>query len=87
MFIQKAAQGSWTAELHRQLAASDEARNRQFWVQGPVISPYNSSIHHDKLMLVASGIGITPALEVCSLAQSATEGAPVALERDTRSLD
>eukprot|EP00959_Pyramimonas_sp_CCMP1952_P093126 1949164-Pyramimonas_sp.AAC.1 len=39
---------SWTSKLHKQLAASDEARNRQFWVQGPVMSPYCRSIYHDK---------------------------------------
>jgi hypothetical protein len=33
VFIQKGREKSWTARLHDELAASDEARNRQFWVR------------------------------------------------------
>jgi hypothetical protein len=37
---------------------------RPVWVQGPFPSPYSKAIDFDNLILVASGIGITPAMAV-----------------------
>ena len=37
---------------------------RPVWVSGHFASPYSTAINFDNLVLVASGIGITPALSV-----------------------
>ena len=59
VFIQK--DGNWTAALHEQLQRSTV---RPCWVQGPFASPYNNAMLFDNQILVATGIGITPALSV-----------------------
>ena len=53
--------GDWTNEVQEALQ-----RNtcRPVWVQGPFSSPYDSAIEYDNQVLVAGGIGITPALSV-----------------------
>ena len=35
---------------------------RPVWIQGPFASPFGTAMNFDKLLLVASGIGVTPAL-------------------------
>ena len=53
--------GNWTTKVHNALQRSTV---RPVWVRGPFSSPYNNSIQFDNCILVASGIGITPALSV-----------------------
>ena len=53
--------GDWTTDVHTALQRNTV---RPVWVQGPFTSPYSSAIMFDNQILVASGIGITPALSV-----------------------
>jgi hypothetical protein len=59
IFIQKA--GDWTTHVHMTLQRETV---RPAWIQGPFPSPYNNADAYDNQILVASGIGITPALSV-----------------------
>jgi hypothetical protein len=59
IFIQKT--GDWTTQVHRVLQRDTV---RPAWIQGPFPSPYDNAIAYDNQILVASGIGITPALSV-----------------------
>ena len=53
--------GDWTRALHAALLSPTV---RPCWVSGPFASPYSTAINYDNLILVASGIGITPALSI-----------------------
>ncbi|KAL7523793.1 hypothetical protein ACHAXR_001634, partial [Thalassiosira sp. AJA248-18] len=53
--------GDWT---HRVLDALQRDTRRPIWVQGPFASPYDSATESDNQILVAGGIGITPAISV-----------------------
>ena len=53
--------GDWTNGVH-ELLQRDSVR--PVWVQGPFPSPYVNAIKYDNQILVAAGIGITPALSV-----------------------
>jgi len=53
--------GDWTEQVHRALQRDTV---RPVWVCGPFSSPYNNARFFDNQILVASGIGITPALSV-----------------------
>ena len=55
--------GDWTRELHD---AVRRPTRRPVWISGPFASPYSTAINYDNLILVASGIGITPALSIIS---------------------
>ena len=59
IFLQRA--GDWTNKVHRYLQRDTV---RPAWIQGPFPSPYASAEDYDNQILVASGIGITPALSV-----------------------
>ncbi|CAJ1952236.1 unnamed protein product [Cylindrotheca closterium] len=59
VFIQKT--GDWTTKVH-QILQRDTVRPA--WIHGPFPSPYDNAIDYDNQILVASGIGITPALSV-----------------------
>jgi len=59
IFMQRG--GDWTRAVHKQL---ERETVRPCWVQGPYPSPYNQAEFYDNQILVASGIGITPALSV-----------------------
>jgi ferric-chelate reductase len=59
IFIQKS--GDWTSQVHDTLQRETV---RPAWIQGPFPSPYNNADAYDNQILVASGIGITPALSV-----------------------
>ena len=59
IFMQRG--GDWTFKVHK-LCQRDTVR--PCWVQGPYPSPYNQAEQYDHQVLVASGIGITPALSV-----------------------
>lgn len=37
---------------------------RPAWICGPFASPYSTAVHYEDLILVASGIGITPAMDI-----------------------
>ena len=55
------AVGDWTKKLH---ACVQEPTRRPAWISGPFASPYSTAGEYDNLILVASGIGITPALSL-----------------------
>ena len=57
MFLMKA--GDWTNSVH---AALQRDTTRPCWIKGPFPSPYSHVSNYDNQILVASGIGITPAL-------------------------
>lgn len=59
IFMQKL--GDWTTKLHTTLQRETA---RPVWVQGPYSSPYDSAVDYDNQILVAGGIGITPAVSV-----------------------
>jgi len=59
MFLAKA--GDWTSEVHTRIEEVD-ATARPLWITGPFPSPYNNAYNYDSMILVAAGIGITPAL-------------------------
>jgi ferric-chelate reductase len=59
IFLQKA--GDWTCKVH---AILQRDTVRPAWIQGPVPGPYASAEEYGNQILVASGIGITPALSV-----------------------
>lgn len=59
IFIQKV--GDWTTKLHTTLRRET---SRPVWVQGPYSSPFDSAVEYDNQILVAGGIGITPAVSV-----------------------
>ena len=54
--------GDWTTQVYKTLQERDT--NRPIWLQGPYPSPYNHAVSYDAQLLVASGIGVTPALSV-----------------------
>jgi len=55
------ASGDWTRKLHAAVAFDTV---RPCFVAGPYTSPYATATDFDNLVLVASGIGITPALQI-----------------------
>eukprot|EP00873_Tetraselmis_striata_P026370 jgi/Tetstr1/446634/TSEL_034157.t1 len=59
VFMQKS--GDWSSAVH---AALQRNTVRPVIVQGPFTSPYHLAMLYDNQVLVASGIGITPALSV-----------------------
>jgi len=59
--ISIAAAGGWTRKLH---AVTERETHRSVWVQGQFPSPFNQATSFDNLILVASGIGITPCLGI-----------------------
>jgi hypothetical protein len=59
VFMQKA--GDWTNRVHDTLGRDT---SRPVWVQGPFASPYGNAADYDNQIMVAGGIGITPALSV-----------------------
>jgi hypothetical protein len=59
IFMQKL--GDWTTQVHTMLGRET---SRPVWIQGPFASPYGNADNYDSQILVAGGIGITPALSV-----------------------
>ena len=68
------AAGDWTRALHD---AIERPTTRPIWVQGPFPAPYAAyAADRDNLLLVATGIGIAPALATRSkLSRSAAYAA------------
>jgi nicotinamidase-related amidase len=54
--------GDWTKEVYDEVYHQRQLRH--CWVKGPFVSPYSVVSKFSHLVLVASGIGITPALGV-----------------------
>lgn len=54
--------GDWTEGLMDELA--DQQQLRACWVRGPYTSPYSVAPNYSHFILIATGIGITPALGV-----------------------
>merc|ERR1719262_1572083 len=61
MCIDMKGKGSWTAKLHEAVKTNT---NRPVWIQGPFTSPFGASVSYDKLICVASGVGITPSMHL-----------------------
>mmetsp|Transcript_17210 Transcript_17210/g.32305 ORF Transcript_17210/g.32305 Transcript_17210/m.32305 type:complete len:338 (+) Transcript_17210:752-1765(+) len=57
MFLMKS--GDWTEAVHSSLSRDT---TRPVWIKGPFPSPFGHAALYDNQLLVASGIGITPAL-------------------------
>jgi len=57
-----AAAGDWSTGLSNDMKVRKE--QRACWVRGPYTSPYSVASHYNHFLLMASGIGITPALAV-----------------------
>ena len=53
--------GDWTKKLHESV---ERPTRRPAWISGPFASPYATAVEYDNLILVASGIGITPAMSI-----------------------
>jgi hypothetical protein len=53
------AAGDWTNKVHKSI---ERDSSRPVWIQGPFASPYAQALTFDNLLLVATGIGITPAV-------------------------
>ena len=54
-----AAVGDWTKKIHAALA---KPCARPAWIYGPFPSPFSTASGYDKLITIASGIGITPSI-------------------------
>ena len=54
--------GDWTKEVYNKVSSRTQLRS--CWVRGPYVSPYSVAGDFSNLVLVATGIGITPALGV-----------------------
>ena len=52
-----AVTGDWTTAVHNELKVPS---SRPGWVYGPFPSPFGTATNYDNLIVVASGIGITP---------------------------
>lgn len=52
--------GDWTKRLYQELSL--QAQQSAIWMRGPYVSPYAIATYFSRLVMVASGIGITPAL-------------------------
>lgn len=59
VFMQKT--GDWTTDV---LQALQRDTHRPIWICGPFSSPYDNAAESDNQILVAGGIGITPAISV-----------------------
>lgn len=62
--------GDWTKRIAKEITDQDQLRS--CWVRGPYASPYTIATNFNHLVLVASGIGITPALGVMGQFPGAT---------------
>ena len=60
------AVGDWTRKLHAEVTFDTV---RPCYVCGPFTSPYATASNFDNLVLVASGIGITPAINILAAAK------------------
>ena len=54
--------GDWTKQVYEEV--TNDQQLRHCWVKGPFVSPYSAVSNFSNLVLIASGIGITPALGV-----------------------
>jgi len=54
--------GDWTKRVTKEI--TDKSQMRSCWIRGPYTSPYSITSKFNNMVLVASGIGITPALGV-----------------------
>ena len=57
-------EGDWTKAMKETVAARGNGNSLPMLLVGPFASPFNGSFMHQYLLLVASGIGITPSLSV-----------------------
>eukprot|EP00505_MAST-04D_sp_SCG-Rhode-Island_P002539 Stramenopile-MAST_4_protein_2539 len=56
-----AKSGDWTEKLWKEL---EKPTSRPCWIYGPFPAPFGTSTKFDNLVLIGSGIGITPSLSV-----------------------
>ena len=59
-------EGDWTKAVKDHVLRRGNGTARPMLVVGPFASPFSTSFMHEYLLLVASGIGITPSLSVLS---------------------
>jgi len=59
--------GDWTRAVHEAVRSRTV---RPVWVSGPFASPYSTAVSYEDLILVASGIGITPAMDIINAYRS-----------------
>lgn len=76
--------GDWTEQVHDALQRDT---CRPVWIQGPFVSPYNNARFYDNQILVASGIGITPALSVIRAHKSSRNISLIWATRDANMLE
>jgi hypothetical protein len=53
--------GDWTEQVHKEFQRNTV---RPVWIQGPFLTPYSNAESYGNQIMVASGIGITPALSI-----------------------
>lgn len=53
--------GNWTRKVHR---LTDKPTQRPVWIHGPFPSPFQGANAYDKIIAIASGVGITPAVNL-----------------------
>jgi NAD(P)H-flavin reductase len=82
MFLQKS--GDWTNAVH---AALSRDTVRPCWIKGPFPSPYSQASSYDHHILVATGIGITPALATINALKSSRRINIIWVVRDAEMLE
>ena len=76
--------GDWTKALHKSLARDT---TRPCWIKGPFPSPYSHAALYDNQILVATGIGITPALAAINAYKSSRRVTLIWAVRDPEMLE
>ena len=54
--------GDWTKQVYEEVSSQKQLRS--CWVRGPYVSPYSIAGDFNHLVLLATGIGVTPALGI-----------------------
>jgi len=76
--------GDWTSSVHKAL---QRRTSRPVWFCGPFPSPYNNADLYDNQILIASGIGITPALSALHSLRNSRRINVIWMVRDPHMLD
>ncbi|KAL3778271.1 hypothetical protein ACHAW5_000509 [Stephanodiscus triporus] len=76
--------GDWTSAVHKALSRDT---TRPCWIKGPFPSPFSQVSSYDNQILVASGIGITPALAAISAFKSSRRINLIWAVRDSEMLE
>jgi len=76
--------GDWSGDV---LEALRRDTRRPVWVQGPFSRPYDTAMESDNQILVASGIGITPAISIMRKHQNTRRSSLIWAVRDPHMLE